>query len=146
MQPECSHLGQMRPVTMAQSDPSKTCVSGSWIFHLPGPVCMIRGLCGSLIFHCVTLSFTAPRRFNRRTRTLSSPKMCRFIPALSVPKLLPSDQTGWGLLAVSITTLTSSGYKRCFNRNCGAKCSDRRAGAAFGFARESIPRLKSPPA
>jgi len=27
---------------MAQSDSSKTYVSGSWVFHLPGPVCSRR--------------------------------------------------------------------------------------------------------
>jgi predicted nuclease of restriction endonuclease-like (RecB) superfamily len=35
--------------------------------------------------------------------------------------------------------------KRCFNRNCGAKCSDRRAGAAFEIARESTRPLKVSP-
>jgi hypothetical protein len=96
MQPERSHLGQMRPVTMAQSDPSKTCVSGSWIFHLPGPVCMIRGLCGSLIFHCVTLSFTAPRRFNRRTRDSFIPYNVRVYPGALCPETpaVRSDRLG----------------------------------------------------
>jgi len=31
---------------------------------------MTRGRCGSLILHRMTLSFTTPRRFNRRTRSL----------------------------------------------------------------------------
>ena len=58
MQPECSHLGQMRPVTVAQSDSSKTRVSGSWIFHLPGPVCYRRRSGGlSVLVHTVCLLF-----------------------------------------------------------------------------------------
>jgi hypothetical protein len=43
----------------------------------------------------VTLSFTAPRRFNRRTsRALASPTTCRFIPAHSD---LPVSRTSGSL-------------------------------------------------
>src|ERR1700761_8392929 len=35
----------------------------------------------------MTLAFTTPRRFNRRTMAVASPTMCRFSPALSVSAL-----------------------------------------------------------
>lgn len=73
------------------------------------------------------------------------PTMCRFIPALSVPNLLPPDQTGRGLPVVSITPMASSEYKRCFNRNCGAKYSEK-SGRCFWICERVLLRLKvSPP-
>ena len=137
--------------TMAQSDPSKTYMSGSWISHLPGPVCSRRRSGGlPVLVHIVSwragvFDYAEPSGHSRVTRlasvafpltekgrhsdcsfsqlngppastsvyaslcprgiqarlkaemeslllsrrALTSPTMCRFIPALSVPEKDP---------------------------------------------------------
>ena len=78
--PECE--------SFAAEYPARTFPCQRFDVVLTNKLRMTRGQCTSLIFHCMTLSFTAPRRFNRRPRALPSPTMCRFIPALSVTDLV----------------------------------------------------------
>jgi hypothetical protein len=73
------------------------------------------------------------------------PTMCRFIPALSVPKLLPLHQTGWGLPVVSITPMASPEYEHCFNPELRSKMFGQESGRSFWICERVLPRLKVSP-